>query len=476
MGRDWRDERIEQLEAENAALKAMVEKLLARVAVLEERLRKSSQNSSKPPSSDGPQARPRPKKPASGRRPGGQPGHERHERPLVPPEKVNKRVVVKPRRCCSCGDPLAGNDPSPHRHQVFELPQVQPIVTEYEMHALTCTCGVTTAAELPDGVPSGSFGATVTAVVALLMGVYRLSKRAVPDVMRDLFGLSMSVGAVVGCQQKASDALEVPFAEAKQAVVDAPVKYADETSWREARRRAWLWVVVTSTLTVFMVHARRNSAAALALLGKVAGVLVTDRHGAYGWWSGKRRQFCWAHLIRDFTAIAERGHASERIGNALLDEAKRMFDWWHRVRDGTLARATFRVYMRGLRRRVEALLAEGSVCLHRKTEKTCKKLLRDVDSLWTFVDVPGVEPTNNTAERAIRHAVLWRKACGGTHAERGSRFVERILTVHASLRQQKRNVLDFIRAACVAKLQGSTPPSLIASSEQPILVRPKLVA
>lgn len=476
MARDWRDELIERQQAQIATLVAQVEKLTGRVAELEEKLRKSSRNSGKPPSSDGPRVPPRPKKPSTGRSPGGQPGHERHERPMVPPGEVSKRVVLKPRRCCECGKHLAGEDAQPHRHQVFDLPEVRPLVTEYELHALTCACGATTSAELPEGVPTGAFGASVTAVVALLMGVYRLSKRAVPDVMRDLFGLSMSVGAVIGCQQKASEALEVPVEEAKAAIVEAPVKHADETSWREARRRAWLWVVVTAKLTVFVVHLRRNAEAAHALLGKQAGVLVTDRHGAYGWWSGLVRQFCWAHLIRDFKAIAERGCASERIGNALLAETDRMFTWWHRVRDGTLTRSTFRVYMRDLRRRVEDLLAEGAACLHPKTEKTCKKLLRSADSLWTFVRVEGVEPTNNVAERAVRHAVLWRKACGGTHSELGSRFVERILTTHASLRQQGRSVLGFIREACVARLYGSAPPSLLASADQRLDVTARLVA
>lgn len=476
MARDWRDELIEQQQAQIAALMAQVEKLTARVAELEEKLRKSSRNSGKPPSSDGPKVPPRPKKPPTGRNPGGQPGHERHERPEVPPEKVDKRVVLKPACCGECGKRLAGADPSPHRHQVFELPQVRPIVTEYEIHALGCTCGAVTSAELPEGVPTGSFGPSVTAVVALLMGVYRLSKRAVPDVMRDLFGLSMSVGAVIGCQQKASEALAAPVEEAKQAIAEEPVKHADETSWREARGRAWLWVVVSAKLTVFMVHLRRNADAARVLLGKAAGVLVTDRHGAYGWWSGLLRQFCWAHLIRDFKAIAERGYASERIGNALLDEAGRMFTWWHRVRDGTLTRSTFKVYMRDLRRRVEDLLAEGAVCLHPKTEKTCQKILRSVDSLWTFVRVEGVEPTNNVAERAVRHAVLWRKACGGTHSEPGSRFVERILTTHASLRQQGRSVLNFIHAACVARLHGSAPPSLIMSGQQRVASTARLAA
>lgn len=469
-------DRIAQLEARVEALLVEVERLQgfeARVgelekenAALKEKLGKSSRNSSKPPSSDGPREPPRRRKAPTGRKPGGQAGHDRHERALLPVEAVDRLVVLKPSRCEDCGERLTGTDVTPRRHQVLELPEVRPHVTEYQLHALTCACGAATTAELPKGVPTGSFGASVIAVVALLMGVYRLSKRAVPDVLYDLFGLSMSVGAVVGCQHKASEALAGPFEEARLAVIEAPVKHADETGWREARRRAWLWVVVTSTLTVFMVHARRNSDAARQLLGKAGGALVTDRHGAYNWWPRKLRQFCWAHLIRDFTAIAERGHASERIGNALIAEATRMFDWWHRLRDGKLTRSTFRVYMRDLQRRVEDLLREGTTCLHPKTEETCKKLLVAVDSMWTFVYVVGVEPTNNIAERAVRHAVLWRKACYGTHSERGSRFVERILTTHASLRQQRRSVLDFIRIACVAQLHGLAPPSLLVSADQ----------
>ena len=227
MARDWRDDRIEELLAQNAALSAHVEKLTARVVELEDKLRKSSRNSSKPPSSDGPKAPPRPKKPPSGRKPGGQPGHERHERPMVPPEEVDERVVLKPRCCGECGERLSGTDATPHRHQVFELPQVRPVITEYEQHTLRCPCGAVTAAELPKGVPTGSFGPSVTALVALLTGVYRLSKRAVPEILRDLFGLSMSVGAVIGCQKQASDALAVPYALALQASLDEPVKHAD---------------------------------------------------------------------------------------------------------------------------------------------------------------------------------------------------------------------------------------------------------
>ena len=145
--------------------------------------------------------------------------------------------------------------------------------------------------------------------------------------MRDVFGLSMSVGAVIGCQRIASAALAAPVEEAKAFVVEEPVKYADETGWREARRKAWLWTVVTETVTVFMVHSRRTADAAREILGRAHGVLVSDRHGGYNWWSDAKHQFCWAHLIRDFVKLAERRYDSERIGNALLDETKRMFSW-----------------------------------------------------------------------------------------------------------------------------------------------------
>lgn len=461
MARDWRDDRIAEQDATIAKLTAQVDALLARVTKLEEQARRSSRNSSQPPSSDGPGAPPPRTKAPSGRKAGAQDGHEKHDRPLVPPDKVNKRTVLRPKRCRGCNAALVGDDPAPRRHQVFELPRIEPIVEEYVLHALDCACGVRTAAALPAGVPTGAFGPSVVAMVATLMGVYRLSKRAVPALMGDVFGLGISVGAVVGCQRIASAALAPPVEEARAFVIQAPVKYADETGWREARAAAWLWTVVTATVTVFMIHRRRTADAAHAILGAARGVLVSDRHGAYNWWPGTRHQFCWAHLIRDFVKISERRTNSERIGNALLAETKRMFEWWNRVRDGTLARGTFRVYMRSVQHRVEALLTEGAAVPHRKTARTCAKLLKRADALWTFVYVDGVEPTNNVAERAVRHGVLCRKISYGTHSEEGSRFVERILSVHATLRQQQRNVLHFVHDACLAALRGTPAPSLL---------------
>ena len=479
MGRDWRDDRIAELEgklevalarisvleaalAKTAELDAKFEAAVAKIATLEEKLRVSSRNSSKPPSSDPPSVPKPPARKPSGRKPGGQPGHEGHQRALVPAHEVDKRVPCFPDRCRRCHAGLMGSDASPHLHQVFELPRVKPFVTQYELHALICPCcGARTRAELPDGVPAGAFGPSVTAVVALLMGVYRLGKRPVEMLMADLFGLTMSVGSVVACQEQAALALEAPHAEVHAYVQAHPVKHADETGWREARSRAWLWTAVTSFVTVFLVQARRSTDAARALLGDTCGVLITDRWGAYGFWPDLARQLCWAHLKRDFIKIQERGGPDATLAAALLAERDQMFAWWHRVRDGTLARSTFRRYMKPLQDRVYHLLGEGMVHGSAKTMETCRLLRKHADALWTFVYREGVEPTNNAAELRIRHAVLWRKTSYGTHSPDGSRFVERVLTAHATLRQQNRNVLDFLREACVAALSHAPSPSLL---------------
>lgn len=465
---DARDELIAELRAviaaqagEIASLRVELAQVRSELADVKEKLRLASHNSSKPPSSDGPAAPKKPAKKAKGRKPGGQPGHEGHQRALVPPDQVDHRVQCRPERCRGCAGPLKGDDPSPRLHQVFELPKVKPVVTQYELHSLDCKCGTRTAAQLPEGVPTGAFGPGVTAVVALLMGVYRLGKRPVQMLMSDLFGLTMCVGSVINCQEQAAAALEPSHAEAHAYVKAHRIKHADETGWREARQRAWLWAAVTTYVTVFLVRARRNAVVARELLGTACGVLVTDRWGAYGWWPQLRRQLCWAHLTRDFIKIQERGGDDQVLADALLAEKDQMFTWWHRVRDGTLARATFKKHMKPLQDRVHALLERGIAQNHPKTAKTCGLLQKHFDSMWTFVYREGVDPTNNAAELRVRHAVLWRKTSYGTHSAQGSRFVERILTVHATLRQQNRNVCDFLRKACAAALNRSAPPSLL---------------
>lgn len=461
--RDRRDEEFEELRATIAKLLKVIEQQAARIAELEEKLRQSSSNSSKPPSSDGPGAKPAPKKKPTGRGPGGQPGHERKERALLPREKVTHHHVVTPKRCEKCSTSLHGKDPDPTHRQFFELPTVQPIVTEYALHALTCpNCRHVTRAPLPDDAPERTLGSSVDAVIALLMGAYRLGKRSVADAMLAIYGLPISIGEVVNAQNRVSEAIAESVDEARAIAQHALVKYADETSWRQARKRCWLWTCVTADVTVFLVHARRNNVVARLLLGaETRGALVSDRHGGYNYWPDDRHQFCWSHLIRDLTAIEERGGTSAMHGRAILNDVAHMFDHWHRLKDGDINRCNFRLLMQPIQERIEAQLAIAMNDSNSKTAKTCTNIYNHKISLWTFVRIEGVEPTNNAAERAVRHAVIYRKLSYGTASELGSRFVERILTVYATLRQQGRNVLEFLHETCRAHRTRRATPSLL---------------
>jgi transposase len=449
------------------ALEARVATLEARVRTLQEQLNQSSRNSSRPPSSDPPQSQ-RPTRPRGQRRRGGQPGHPGQTRTLVPVADVDEVVVLKPEQCRGCHAPLSGDDPTPFRHQVIEMPPIKPVITEYQWHQLVCpACGETTRAPWPAGVPSGTYGPRVQATVALYTGAYRLSKRTTQHMMDEVFGVPMSVGTIGPLEQATTEAVAAPVEEARTYVHAQEVAHLDETSWRQGDKRAWLWVAVTSLVTVFVVRLSRGGQVARELLGETfAGILVTDRYSAYNWYPVRWRQLCWAHLLRDFAAMRDRGGCSEEIGDALLAQAHQMFTWWHRLRDGTLQRASFRSYMSPLRREVERLLEAGSRCGVPQTEGTCRDILKRREALWTFVQVEGVEPTNNTAERSIRPGVLWRKGSFGTQSAEGSRFVESMMTVVATLKQQQRNVLEYLTTACEAALRGEAAPSLLPASEQ----------
>jgi transposase len=450
---------LAQLRAEVAQLKATVEELA-------QRLGRNSRNSSQPPSADPPQTT-RPRRERSGRRPGGQPGHEGQSRALVPVEEVDVVIPVKPMQCPRCQQALQGDDPQPQRHQVTEIPPVKPLVMEYQLHQLRCpACGVPTRAKLPVGVPSGAFGPRLQAITALCTGAYHLSKRTTQRVLEDLFSLPLSVGTIANLEQATAEALAQPVEAARVYIQAQHTAYLDETGWREGRARAWLWTAVTAWVTVFVVRLSRSAKVAHELLGeRFWGYLVTDRWSAYTWYPAWRRQVCWAHLLRDIEAMIERGGPSQAIGEALRAQARQMFHWWHRVRDGTLTQASFASYMRPIRREVERLLEAGQQCGVPKTEGVCRQVLKVRQALWTFVRHTGVEPTNNAAERAIRPGVLWRKGSFGTQSAEGSRFVEVMMTVVATLKQQQRNVLDYVTAACEAALRREPAPSLLPTAD-----------
>src|SRR5215468_11048116 len=379
---------IGTLEARVVALEAIVHSLEEQVRTLQEQLSKNSRNSSRPPSSDPPQSQ-RPSRPRGQRRRGGQPDHPGHTRLLIPVESVDEVVVLKPEQCSGCHAPLSGADPTPFRHRVMEIPPIQPVVTEYQWHQLVCpACGETTRAPWPAGVPSGTYGPRVHATVAWCTGAYRLSKRITQQMLDEVFGVPMSVGTISQLEQATTAAVAAPVEEARTYVHQQAVAHLDETRWRQGGKQAWLWVAVTTWVTVCVVRMSRGGQVARELLGEqFSGILVTDRYSAYNWYPVRWRQVCWAHLLRDFEAMRGRGGRSEEIGDALLAQAHQMFAWWHQVREGTLKRSTFRSYMSPLRREVERLLQAGSRCGVPKTAGTCRDILKRRQALWTFVQV-----------------------------------------------------------------------------------------
>jgi transposase len=443
-------------------LQAELTDLRQQVADLNARLGQNSQNSSRPPSTDAPNVKRPPPRPPSGRRRGAQPGHEAHHRPLLPPDE---EIPCKPMACRRCGEALAGSDPQPWRHQVIELPPIKPLVTEYQLHRLVCRhCGTSTCGKLPDGVPVGQQGPRLQGMLAVLTGAYRLSKDQVATLCDDLFNIPLCPGTICQLEQQTTTAL-TPVVEELREHVKTEHANMDETGWREEGKRAWLWVAVTALVTVFHIARSRGGAVARSLLGPgLHWVVTSDRYSAYQWLALRRRQLCWAHLRRDFQAMIDRDNAGSVIGHELLIFSDDVFHWWYRVRDGTLRRSSMRTCIASQRPWLRDLLERGTVCGCAKTAGVCRQLLKLEPALWAFLRVEGVEPTNNAAERALRHAVLWRKSSYGTASAKGSHYVATILTVVATCRQQGRNVLEFVTSCCQARLQGQTAPSLLPTA------------
>ena len=368
---------------------------------------------------------------------------------------------------------LSGSDPDPTRHQQVELPEIRATVTEYREHALTCACcGTTTRADLPPEASGGLLGPKFIAFLVLLTGVYRVSKRGAQDLLREAFRVDLSLGTIKAAEKRMTPALDGPYEEAEKQVEAAEGAHVDETGWRQGGKYAVLWAAVTSVVTLFKIAASRSREAADELLGEFGGILVTDRYAVYGCWPAKWKQYCWAHLKRTFQKFKERGGKAGQVGQDLLRQTRALFRWWRKVRDGTVDRAAFEDAMGRIRARVRALLVEGTQSGHSQTAATCQNLLDEFEALWTFVRDGRVDPTNNAAERAIRPAVLWRKCSFGTWSAEGSRFAERVLTVRCSLRQQGRDVLEFLTECYTAHLAGRPAPSLVPAVPAPALSTP----
>ena len=332
---------------------------------------------------------------SSGKKAGGQPGHEGHGRSLLAVEKVDEVVAIRPSSCGHCDHALVGSDPHPQRHQVVDIPPVQARVTEYQLHTLRCPqCQLLSEAAWPEKVPRSAFGPSVQAWVGLLSGAYRLSKRNIVTLLSDAFGVDLALGSVSQLEQHVSAAVAAPVAEACAWVQKQPALHIDETGWRQARAKAWLWTVASALVTVFVIRSGRDRKVARELLGENTTAIVgSDRFTVYDYSPVRQRQACWAHLERTFEQFVERGGEAAIVGKILLRCTHQMFTWWHRVRDGTLQHSSFKAYIRDLRAQVRFQLWYGGQWADDKTAATCTNLLAMEPALWTFVRKEGVEPT-----------------------------------------------------------------------------------
>ena len=465
---------LEQLEAAgevlSPAVRAAVKGLEATVALQEERigelearLAQNSTNSSKPPSSDPPGVA-RPGKKPKGRKRGGQPGHRGHHRMILPPERVEE-VVHEPESCEHCGHSLAGAEEGRpvHMHQVVELPPVRAEVKEHRMLCLRCPkCSGLTRAPLPVEVGGKHFGPRLSALAGLLAGHYRMSRRSVVDLLGRVLDVpAPSLGSTEACTQETSAALDLAYREALGEVRASKWAGADETPWKLRGKKMWLWVGVAKRATVFRVTRGRGAKELEGLLGDFEGIVSSDRWCAYQIYG--KRQLCWAHLARNFRKLGLRGGKAAEFAAEGEQVCDRVFERWRCFREGTLERDALKQGMRKIQASFRRLVERGAESINRKVAGLCRNLLKLWPSLWTFLD-EEVELTNNTAERALRKAVLWRKNCFGNQSEDGLRYAERILSVSATCQQQQIHPLDFVARSIAALRSGTPAPKLLPAT------------
>ncbi len=446
---------IRLLLAEISALRSEVEDLRRQLHS------KTPQNSSLPPSTQHPHAKPAPTKPKSKQKRGGQVGHKKHARPLRPTAECDDVQSLKPTECRRCGEKFRGSDAEPLRHQVWELPEIQPHVTEYQLHRLTCRCGATTCAALPPGVPCGQSGPRLIAFTALLMAYYRQSKRRTAEFLTTLLGVPCCAATTVKMQNQTTIAVRGAYDELLAQLPQQKTLSADETPSKEGTSKVWLWTFVTKNFTSFALRNSREATAIDELLtDKFGGVVTCDRAKMY--WRAGRLQWCWAHLRRDFQAwIDQPDGVAKRLGYDLARATRKLFEHWANYRDGTLSRAGLQRRMAPVRRDVERYLLRGIQSGKKMLVGTCRELFEHRAWLWEFTRTEGVEPTNNASERALRQAVIWRKLSFGTQSATGSRFVETMLTVIETCRQQGRRACDYLTSALLAHFARQKAPSLL---------------
>lgn len=432
----------------------------------------NSTTSSKPPSSDGlaggPRERGRRKK--SKRKAGGQPGHAGAHRLLVPAERVDEIRSVLPPQCRQCGHALpqrleqADMDGSPRRHQVTELPPIRARIIEYQCHSVICPeCGESTRAALPEEL-AGQFGPQLTALIAYLTVVCRMPRRVVEALLKQALEIDISLGSTQKCWEEASQAVAPSCQELEQRLKNEPVLNADETGWRTNGGKRFLWAFVAARYIVYTIAATRGSQVLIRMLGSVfEGILCSDRFSAYLKYHRGRAQFCWAHLKRNLLGVMEltKSNDVERFCRDALAEHAKLFRLWHKFRDGRIDRRQLVLRSIPIQKQLFALGERHLDSSHRDIRNLAVALFEHIERLFAFVDYEGVEPTNNSAEQALRTGVQWRKTSFGNRSANGELATARLLTVAETCDLQKLNILAYLSNAITRHRQRQMPASLL---------------
>jgi transposase len=403
-------------------LRDEMRQLQERVESLEARLNQNSTTSSRPPSSDSPDTKPRRRPGAkNSRNGGGQPGHPGHRQVLLAPTTVEE---LRP-EVCACGSGEFGLVSPYDTHQVIELPPIEMEVRHWVLHQGQCVaCGRWCKAPVP-GEHTTGYGPRLSALMAELAGTYGNGRRIVQSFCASVLGVPISLGAIQKVLDRVTLAIDPHYTLIATQARQAPVNYIDETPWYCENSLEWLWVMASEQVAFYMIHPRRSKEAFVALIEEWAGLLVSDGYGVYQTWVNAR-QTCLAHLIRTARGLAGRQHpALAACGAWALGELQRLCQMAKAPPEGGEWRAWY------------ARLCKWINQYHERSDdagRFARRLLREMDSLWVFLSHQGVEPTNNRGERALRFGVQWRKRSLGTASAKGNRWVERILSLRETCR------------------------------------------
>ena len=450
--------RINELEARCAFLEQQVKELLAKLS-------SNSSNSHRPPSSDFPKKSTKSSKNRSKdsgkrkRRPG-------ISRTALEPDDVTEFVGVHPSLCSHCGatlEKMPSTDTQVSQH--IDLPkELELDVIELHRSVVCCPCcGKSTCAPFPEGLSRKLVGNRLAAFISILRPKFHLSVRHIQDFLQMLFGNKgkISLGTISNIEFSTGRASKEVYQSARNYIEEQESIWVDETGWYNPTMRPWLWVASVPNLSFFQISQSRSQIALKKLIGNYSGFLTSDRWSSYSTYPLHRRQLCLSHLLRDFQKVEDQNMGSEHLGKQGVIELKNAMLIWNNYREKRINKKQLNILIRPIRGRFKILLTKGLISESKFMKTLSKSLLKKWEAIWMFCKHPDkVEPTNNRAERALRQHVIWRKISQGTKSINGICFAQRLMTISTTLKQQKRNLLEFIEKMLVNFKAGLPPPLL----------------